>query len=160
VRADATRKPASRHGVTQKLVEWFNVNVLNPPTLLARWLGIAPRAFALLETTGRRTGKRRQTPVGNGLIGEHFWLVAQRGADGYVRNIRANPQVRVRVRRRWHSGTAHLLPEDDWSARLDRIGDALGPARRLDAWLLRRFIRTLETKPVTVRVDLTEDEEI
>lgn len=29
--------------------------------------GIAPRAFALLETTGRRTGRARHTPVGNGL---------------------------------------------------------------------------------------------
>ena len=28
--------------------------------------GLAPRAFALLETTGRRTGLARHTPVGTG----------------------------------------------------------------------------------------------
>ena len=30
-------------------------------------IGMAPRAFALLETTGRRSGQPRHTPVGNGL---------------------------------------------------------------------------------------------
>ena len=43
--------------------------------------GFAPRAFALLETTGRRTGLARQTPVGNGLDGDTFWLVAAHGAQ-------------------------------------------------------------------------------
>jgi EmrB/QacA subfamily drug resistance transporter len=33
-------------------------------------------AFALPETTGRRTGLARRTPVGNGLDGDTFWLVA------------------------------------------------------------------------------------
>jgi len=125
------------------------------PTLVALRLGIAPRAFALLETTGRRTSKRRHTPVGNGLIGHEFWLVAQRGLDtGYVRNLRTNPHARIKVGRRWYSGTAQLLPADDWSRRLDQIGDTLGPARRLDARLLRSFIRVLQTRPVTVRIDL------
>jgi hypothetical protein len=30
-----------------------------------------------------------------------------------VRNIEANPRVRVKIRRRWRTGTAHLLPDDD-----------------------------------------------
>ncbi len=34
--------------------------------------GIAPRAFALVETTGRRSGQPRHTPVGNGLVGDTF----------------------------------------------------------------------------------------
>jgi deazaflavin-dependent oxidoreductase (nitroreductase family) len=41
--------------------------------------GAAPRAFALLETTGRRTGLARHTPVGNGVDGDTFWLVAAHG---------------------------------------------------------------------------------
>ncbi|MGO9294452.1 MAG: nitroreductase/quinone reductase family protein [Streptosporangiaceae bacterium] len=60
--------------------------------------GFAPRAFALLETTGRRTGIRRCTPVGNGLAGNTFWLVAAHGTQAdYVRNLQANPQVRVKA---------------------------------------------------------------
>jgi deazaflavin-dependent oxidoreductase (nitroreductase family) len=78
----------------------------------------APRAFALLETTGRRTGARRYTPVANGLTDSTFWLVAAHGTQAdYVRNLQANPQVRVKIGHRWRSGTAVLLPDDDPAAR-------------------------------------------
>jgi F420H(2)-dependent quinone reductase len=63
---------------------------------LTRWAlraGRAPAAFALLETTGRRTGQARQTPVGNGLDGDTFWLVASHGTQAdYVRNLLAQPR--------------------------------------------------------------------
>jgi hypothetical protein len=40
---------------------------------------------------------------------------------GYVRNIASNPRVRLRLRSgilaRWHTGTAHLLAEDDLRGR-------------------------------------------
>src|SRR5271170_1861713 len=44
-------------------------------------------------------GQTRRTPVCDGLDGDTFWLVAQRGhrAD-WVRNIAANPRVRVKFR--------------------------------------------------------------
>jgi hypothetical protein len=36
---------------------------------------------------------------------------------GYVRNIEHDPRVRLKLREgfrtRWHTGTAHLLPDDD-----------------------------------------------
>jgi F420H(2)-dependent quinone reductase len=54
-------------------------HVLNPVVLLAWQLGIPPPGDALLETTGRRTGLPRRTPVCDGLDGETFWLVAQHG---------------------------------------------------------------------------------
>ena len=80
--------------------------------------GFPPPGDALLETTGRRTGLPRRTPVCDGLDGEIFWLVAQRGrrAD-WVRNIAANPRVRVKVRSGsgigWRAGTAHIPDDDD-----------------------------------------------
>jgi hypothetical protein len=43
--------------------------------------GLAPGAFALLETTGLRTGLARHTPVGNGLDRDTFWLVAAHGTQ-------------------------------------------------------------------------------
>jgi len=50
--------------------------------------GLAPRAFALLETTGRTSGRPRHTCVGNGLIGDTFWLIAAHGLQAdWVRNI-------------------------------------------------------------------------
>jgi deazaflavin-dependent oxidoreductase (nitroreductase family) len=52
-------------------------------------------------------------PIGNGLRGDTFWIVTEHGyhAD-YVRNIRADPRVRVKVGRTWFEGTAHILDED------------------------------------------------
>ena len=81
---------------------------------LALRAGVAPRAFALLGTTGRCTGLARQTPVGNGLDGDIFWLVAAHGTQAdYVRNLQANPRVRVKADGAWRAGTAIALPGDD-----------------------------------------------
>jgi deazaflavin-dependent oxidoreductase (nitroreductase family) len=128
--------------------------VVNPVVMLAWRLGIPPPGDALLETTGRRTGQPRRTPVCDGLDGETFWLVAQRGhrAD-WVRNIQTNPRVRVRIRTGsglgWRAGTAHILDEDDPRERQRLIG-------RGD--LMRRLCvcasGAMGTSPLTVRIDL------
>src|SRR5260370_17014533 len=73
--------------------------VVNPIVLLAWDLGFPTPGDALLETTGRRTGQPRRTPVCDGLDGDTFWLVAQRGhgAD-WVRTIAPNPPAPVKFR--------------------------------------------------------------
>jgi deazaflavin-dependent oxidoreductase (nitroreductase family) len=107
--------------------------------------GVAPRAFALLETTGRRSGRARHTPVGNGLDGAVFWLVAAHGYQSdYVRNLAAHPRVRVKTGRRWRAGTAVILPDDDVAAR------SRAHPHRLDAALGRLIAST----PLTIRIDL------
>jgi deazaflavin-dependent oxidoreductase (nitroreductase family) len=98
----------------------------------------------LLETTGRKSGLPRQNPVGNGLDGDTFWIVAEHGRRaGYVRNIMADPHVRVRIKRTWRTGIAHLMPEDDARARQKtmRRGNAL-------------VVRVMGTDLLTVRIDL------
>jgi len=107
--------------------------------------GLAPKAYALLETTGRRSGLPRQTPVGNGLSGDTFWLVSAHGMQAdYVRNIAVHPRVRVKVGKQWRSGTAVLMPDDDALAR-----SAAMPHRR-DA----KLNRLLSTELLTIRIDL------
>ena len=119
--------------------------VVNPLVKRAIELGVAPPGYAILETVGRRTGEPRRTPVGNGLDGDTFWIVAEHGrAAGYVRNIAANPRVRVKAGGGWRSGTAELMPEDDPLARQRVIG------RRFNAAL----VRVMGTDLLTVRVDL------
>jgi F420H(2)-dependent quinone reductase len=54
--------------------------VINPVVKRAWDLGVPIPGDALLETLGRRTQLTRRTPVCDGLEGETFWLVAQRGA--------------------------------------------------------------------------------
>ena len=115
---------------------------------LTRWSlrrGIGLPAFALLETTGRRSGQARHTPVGNGAAGDTFWLIAAHGDQAdYVRNMRADPRVRVKIRRRWRSGTATFLPDDDVDAR----------SRTLPYQWDARFGRVIATTPMTIRIDL------
>jgi deazaflavin-dependent oxidoreductase (nitroreductase family) len=111
-------------------------------------LGIAPPVYALLETTGRTTGQRRRTPVGNGLAAgsDTFWLISEHGIRaGYVRNIQADPRVRVKIGRRWGAGTAHILREDDALTRLRQTG-------RYNARAVRFWGHPDEL--VTVRIDL------
>ena len=82
--------------------------------------GYSPPWYALLETTGRRSGQPRQTPVGVGMrAGDKvFWLIAAHGHQAdYVRNIVASPHVRVKWRGRWYPGVATLLPDDDTDVR-------------------------------------------
>ena len=80
----------------QPLQKW----VLNPADRMAFRLRIPPPGDALLETIGRRSGQPRVTPVCDGLQDKTFWLVAQHGRQSdYVRNIEANPRVRVKVSR-------------------------------------------------------------
>jgi deazaflavin-dependent oxidoreductase (nitroreductase family) len=126
-------------------------SVFNPLFRAALRLGIAPRAFALLETTGRRTGQRRLTPVGNGFDGEVFWLVSEHGRDSdYAKNLIANPRVRVKVGRRWYRGTATVIDEDDGHARRRRLDEANGFVGRADGVIFRASASV----PVTVRIDL------
>jgi deazaflavin-dependent oxidoreductase (nitroreductase family) len=97
----------------------LTTRVVNP---LVRGLierNLFPRAWVLLETTGRRSGLPRRTPIGNGLRGDAFWIVTEHGRHAdYVRNIEANPRVRVKIGRDWLSGTASILEDDDPWARL------------------------------------------
>ncbi len=116
---------------------------------ITRWAlrqGLAPKAFALLETTGRRTGRPRVTPVGNGLTGpDTFWLVAAHGwQSDYVRNIRRYPAVRVKIAGRWRTGTATPLPDDDPAARSRTL------PYRWDA----AIGRAMASRPLTIRIDL------
>src|SRR5438445_9475854 len=77
-----------KHRIVHLLQKYF----LNPPIKFLLAIGIAPPGYALLETTGRKTGKPRRTPVGDGRIGKQFWIVAEHGTKaGYVRNIASNP---------------------------------------------------------------------
>src|SRR2546421_9881741 len=124
-----------------RTVRSFQKYVLNPPVRVLFGLGLVPPTHVLLETTGRRTGRRRQNPVGNGLDGDTLWIVAEHGRSaGYVRNLEADPRVRVKIGRRWRRGTAAVLPDDDPRARLRRIGRPVNGV----------MVRAVGTAPLTI----------
>jgi deazaflavin-dependent oxidoreductase (nitroreductase family) len=98
----------------------------------------------MLETIGRKSGQPRRTAIGGRVIGNQFWMVSEHGEHShYVRNIKANPAVRLRIHGRWRTGTAHLLPEDDAKERLRSL-------RGFNSALVRLAGSDL----LTIRVDL------
>jgi deazaflavin-dependent oxidoreductase (nitroreductase family) len=84
-------------------------------------------------------------PVGKAVEGDTLWVIAEHGLRAaYVKNIQANPRVRVRIGRRWRPGSAHVLSNDDWRERQRRIPNRFNSA----------VVRAMGTEQVTVRVDL------
>ena len=136
----------------------FQRFLLNPVVKTVVRLRV-PLGWCLLETTGRRTGRRRRVPVGNGLEGSTFWIVTEHGDHaGYVRNLRADPHVNVLVRRsglrmRWWPGRATVLDDDDPYARQRTLGGWRHPLRALNAMV----VRVLGTELRTIRIDLAPE---
>jgi deazaflavin-dependent oxidoreductase (nitroreductase family) len=129
----------------RRLVTALQVRVLNPPIKALAAHGLMP-TVSLLETTGRKSGEPRRTPVSEGLdrATDTFWIVAEHGRRAaYVRNIEADPRVRIRIGRRWRSGVASILAGDDPRARQRHM-------TRLNA----AGVRAMGTDLLTIRVDL------
>ena len=124
---------------------FFTAKLLNPLVRTAVRLGLPLPIVVILETRGRKSGRLRQIPVGKTLDGDTLWIVAEHGRKAsYVRNIEAEPRVRVRVGRRWRPAVATVLDDDDWRDRQRQLPNKLNSA----------LVRAVGTEHVTVRVDL------
>ncbi|WP_435577376.1 nitroreductase/quinone reductase family protein [Jiangella alba] len=147
------RSRRAKIAVVRTMQRW----VINPLVRLLFRLGLNPLGLAILETRGRTTGRPRRTPVGNGRVGDDVWIIAEHGLRaGYVRNLLADPRVRVRLRvgwrYRWVDGVAEALPGDDVLAR-QRAIIRWHPLRMLNAM----NVRVLGADLLTVRVRLLPD---
>ncbi|WP_313536379.1 nitroreductase/quinone reductase family protein [Arsenicicoccus bolidensis] len=143
-------RPGLKVAAVRRLQRW----VVNPLVRGLLRLGLNPLGVTLLETRGRRSGEARATPVGVARDGGRVWLVAEHGhRAGYVRNIAADPRVRLRLREagrcRWVDGIAHLEPTDDPLAR-QRWMAGWNPVR----WLNAAMVRFLGAELLSVRVEL------
>src|SRR5579884_3375413 len=112
--AGAHKRRRRRHMLFWRLINPVN-RVLAP---VAPW-------WIVLETTGRRSGQPRLTPLARGpREGNVTWLISVHGRHAsWVRNIEANPVVRIRISRRWHAGRASVQPLRPEIARRDRKSD-------------------------------------
>ena len=134
-----------RKSTKRAISKFTTTRVVNPIVRRLLERGLFPTSQALLETTGRKSGLPRRVPVGNGLRGDTFWIVTEHGyAADYVKNIQADPRVRVKVGRRWYEGRAQILPTDDPEQRLRAL------RRRVNDSL----VRLVGTEHLTIRVDL------
>jgi deazaflavin-dependent oxidoreductase (nitroreductase family) len=132
--------------VNKRQVSTFvTAKLVNPLVRAAARIGLPLPMVVILETRGRRSGRPRRIAVGKSIEGDVLWIVSEHGRRAaYVRNIEADPRVRVRTGRRWRSGTAQVLADDDWRERQRRMPNKLSSA----------VVRAMGTEHVTVRVDL------
>lgn len=74
---------------------------------------LSRQSVLAVETFGRKTGKRRLTPMGYVVKEDRILVVSEHGtrADWY-RNARASGSVRVLYRGRWRRGTMEAVDDD------------------------------------------------
>jgi deazaflavin-dependent oxidoreductase (nitroreductase family) len=133
--------------VKRRLSTFLSVRVFNPLVRAAARTGLPLFGVAILETTGRRTGRPRQTPVGAAVEGDVVWVVAEHGPRaGYVLNLQADPRVRILIGGRWRTGLASVVPDDD-----PRVRQRSMP--RLNALV----VRAMGSDLLTVRIDLANE---
>jgi len=124
---------------------FLTAKLVNPIVRAAARAGIPLPVVVILETRGRKSGEPRRIPVGKAITGDTLWVIAEHGRKAaYVKNIEADPHVRVKVGRRWRSGTAHVLYDDDWRERQRRLPNKLNSAT----------VRLVGTEHLTIRIDL------
>ena len=85
--------------------------------------------YLYLTTTGRRTGLPREIEIWFTAQDSRFYVIAEHGEGAnWVRNIRSNPRVRVRVGDLQFTGTARLV-DDEREPELARAVKALSDAK-------------------------------
>jgi deazaflavin-dependent oxidoreductase (nitroreductase family) len=129
----------------RRVSTFLSAKIFNRVVLVAARVGLPTPSVVILETIGRRSGRPRRVPVTRMLDGDTLWIVTEHGRRAaYVRNIEANPRVRVRAGRRWRTGTATVLEDYDWRALQRRGPNKLNSA----------MVRLMGTDHLTIRVDL------
>jgi deazaflavin-dependent oxidoreductase (nitroreductase family) len=129
----------------RRLSTFLSAKLFNRLVLAAARAGLPTPSVVVLETTGRRSGEPRRVPVTRLVEGDTLWIVTEHGRKAaYVRNIEANPRVRVRIGRRWRTGTARVVDGIDWRALQRRLPNKLSSAT----------VRLMGTEHLTVRVAL------
>jgi hypothetical protein len=57
----------------------LSTRLFDPLVKVVTNAGLAVPGIAILETTGRKSGQPRRTPVGHALDGDTCWIVAEHG---------------------------------------------------------------------------------
>lgn len=95
--------------------------------------------FCYLTTTGRKSGHARTIEIWFGLDRDTVYLLSGGGdAAHWVRNLQADPDVKVRLGRRTYPGVARLVTDKEEDAKARRLlaakYEAWEPGKRLSSW--------------------------
>jgi deazaflavin-dependent oxidoreductase (nitroreductase family) len=97
-------------------------------SMLPAFMALPPRGWGVLETTGRKTGKARRKCVRAVRDGNQVYIVSIRPSSArptmtaaWVLNLRANPQVRLRMPGGMFAGVARELVEAEETRRAEDV---------------------------------------
>ena len=69
--------------------------------------------YCYLTTTGRKSGNSHEIEIWFGIQGNSLYLLSGGGDDSdWVRNLRANPNVAVRIAKHTFTGIARIVSEE------------------------------------------------
>jgi deazaflavin-dependent oxidoreductase (nitroreductase family) len=95
--------------------------------LAANQIDIADKQVLYLTTIGRRTGLPREIEIWFVVYRDRFYLLAETGeAAAWVKNIRRNPAVGVRIGDRQIGATARVLDRETDRELWDRVSEIAG----------------------------------
>jgi deazaflavin-dependent oxidoreductase (nitroreductase family) len=115
--------------------DWARMRNIQKIHRLLYAIGLGPlvgKIVLLLTTTGRRSGKKRVTPLQYEEIDGFYYLGAARGLKAdWLRNLQANPQVEIRVGAKHVWGCAEVVTDpakfaDFMEVRLERHPRMIG----------------------------------
>ncbi|MFG1791771.1 nitroreductase/quinone reductase family protein [Nocardia sp. NPDC049149] len=124
----------------------------NPAVALLDRIGIRSAFISELETIGAKSGQPRRVPVTASFDEDGAWVISQHGRrSGWARNIAADPNVRLRQGKRWYTGTAAFVPDDDVVARARSFAKGRVPESAAE-WTMK----ALESDPISVRITFAD----
>lgn len=107
---------------------------------VVRWLvrsgrsipGVGGKSVITLRTTGRKSGKPRETPMGYVLVDERtIWVVSEHGRrSDWYRNARHAGTVEVHRGGRYRRAEVGLLPDEDPRSVLKKMSPVVALANR------------------------------
>jgi deazaflavin-dependent oxidoreductase (nitroreductase family) len=115
--------------------DWRSIRNVQKIHRILYAIGFGPligRLILLLTTTGRRSGRRRLTPLQYERIGDDYYVGAARGLQAdWVCNIQSDPCVEVRVGAKYFQGIAEVVADpskfaDFMEVRLERHPRLMG----------------------------------
>src|SRR5215472_16382541 len=133
------------NGGTGRLMSWEATGALMNQASIQEF---ADKKVLYLTTIGRRTGLPRQIEIWFVVYRDHFYLLAEAGeAAAWVKNIRCNPEVGIRIAERQIGAMARVLSREADRELWDQVaaianrkygwGDGLPSLRHIGAETLR-----------------------
>ena len=116
-------------------VDWRKMRNIQKIHRILYAVGFGPligRLILLLTTIGRKSGRKRVTPLQYEKVGEDYYVGAARGLNAdWVRNLQVEPYVEVRVGAKYFQGIAEVITDpskfaDFMEVRLERHPRMMG----------------------------------